>query len=749
MSNPIAMYFAGIWFNLTLQRYRYCRSLFLQMRKLLAIFFLAVVSIGAHAQQQFWGTASQGGLNGDGFIFKTDSIGDNLEIVHHFKKEIDGNNISALLLASNNKLYGFASSGGQGGGTSVFAGGTFFEYDLATNQFRVIEHFGPLSTNLPNLYTPRAEGQPALTEVSPGLIYGLMTQGSNVFSYNFNTGVFSRPFVVPNYNGGATNSSLRNRIAGAFHKAANGNLYAATITNSSCPIANPNMGSIFRVVPSTNALTIPHKASCQAVNGWAYNAHFVEISGKLYSTTNFGGATNQGVIYEFTLSTNTYVKRHDFQDATSTSSFYPTSLTVARTGKLYGTAHGGGVSEQNLPSGGGILYEYDLQTNTFTKKYDFLQGVGWLGDVGAFASSLITSTNGKLYGSTEFGIFEYNTTTSELRMAGRFWTRGFAPSIVQVCRKPSYEFQSVTTREVCPGQAFTLDLESPNATTVTWTHNTITDPSRTTSALSFESFTAADEGTWICTMTNECGTTTAQAITLVLNDPDQPTITAQGPLSICDGETVTLTAPDEFDAYTWSTGETSREIVVNENGEYSVSVNNGCESPASESVTVTVHELPPSPTSIESPSYNKLKAIGTSTSYEWTLDGTVLSEQSAEITVAESGVYKVWGVNASGCRSADFASLSFVVTALESDPEKQIAVYPNPASTVVYVDVTDKLRGPVAIQLFNSAGQLIIKRSANFNWKENEIAVGDLPAGMYHLLVRKGSHVVSAAIVIR
>jgi hypothetical protein len=31
-------------------------------------------------------------LNNAGFIFRTDSIGDNLEIVHHFTKEIDGEN---------------------------------------------------------------------------------------------------------------------------------------------------------------------------------------------------------------------------------------------------------------------------------------------------------------------------------------------------------------------------------------------------------------------------------------------------------------------------------------------------------------------------------------------------------------------------------------------------------------------------------------------------------------------------------
>ena len=83
------------------------------MRKNLFVlsFFLTTLSV-TYAQRQFWGSASHGGNYGNGFIFRTDSIGDNLEIIHHFKSAVDGENIGALLYASNNKLYGLAGSGG-------------------------------------------------------------------------------------------------------------------------------------------------------------------------------------------------------------------------------------------------------------------------------------------------------------------------------------------------------------------------------------------------------------------------------------------------------------------------------------------------------------------------------------------------------------------------------------------------------------------------------------------------------------
>jgi uncharacterized repeat protein (TIGR03803 family) len=717
------------------------------MRKtpLILLFFFITLST-AHAQRQFWGTSSLGGLHGNGFIFRTDSIGDSLKIVHHFKNAVDGENIGALLYASNNKLYGLASAGGQAA-QGVFNGGTFFEYDLDTDQFRVIQHFGPSNTALPGIYLPKGDGLAGLTEVSPGVIYGLMRQGRSVFSYNVATGVFSTPFILPTYQGGPANSTLTNWIAEAFYKAADGYLYAATYTNSSCPIANPNAGSILRLALPGNTLTVRHKSSCLVDAGHSYTGYFAEANGKLYSATLSGGANNKGVIYEYAPATNTYTKKHDF--AGSVHNYQPTSLVVARNGKLYGTAHGGGIPETNLPSGGGVLYEFDLTTNTFTTKYNFLLNSSWLGDMGTFPGGLISSTNGKLYGVTQFGVFEYNPATSEMRMAGRFWMGAFAPSLLQVCRKPVYQHQPVTTHEICNGAAFSLDLASTNATTIVWKHDNMVDVSKTTPELSFTTFTTADAGTWICTLSNECGTTVAPAITLVAHEPAQPSITAEGPLTFCAGETVTLAAPEGFSGYAWSTGETSREILVSENGDYTVTVSNGCESPASAATTVTVNALPPAPIGIEMPSFNTLKAIGTSNVYEWTLNDIVLDVQTSEIHVTESGLYKVRSVSTEGCRSAGFASLSFAVTDVETEADDAVVLYPNPVKGIVNIKVNSSLRGQTKVSLFNATGRLVLAQPITFNDEASTLHLESFPAGLYHMMIRKGEKVILKKIVIR
>ena len=864
------------------------------MRKTLVILSLCYISLSAaHAQKQFWGSSRFGGLYGNGFLFKTDSNGDNLEIVHDFQSSVDGENISAILLASNNKLYGLASAGGQGG-SGVFSTGTFFEYDLATDQFRVLEHFGANNTHLPGITTPRAEGVPSLTEVSPGVIFGLMYQGRYVFSYNVATGVFTKPFTVPTYQGGATNGTLQNQFCQAFYKAADNFLYAATPTNSSCPIGNPNMGSIVRVNPANNTIAIRYRANCLIDYGYSYNGFFAEANGNLYGTTNYGGANNVGVIFAYNTAANTYTKVHDF--AGSVYSYEPTSLVRAKNGKLYGTAHGGGLPEPNLGlnAGGGVLFEFDLTTNTFTKKHDFTLTGQSIYDMGIFPSGLISSTNGKLYGATQYGVFEYNPVSDEIRVAGRFNGQGFAPSFVQVCRKPAYQSLATTTYTICNGAAFSLDLASVNATTVTWKHNSVVDASQTTTTLNFTAFSAADAGTWICTMTNECGTTVAPAITLVFGQPAQPTITAGSALTFCAGGSVTLSAPEGFNGYTWSTGETSRQILVSESGSYTVSVsngcespvsapavvtvnalpeavtiaangpvdfcagatvklsapegfdgylwsngetlreievsqsgnysvkvNNGCESPASDAVTVTVHPLPvatisasgplvfcadetvtlsapagfnsyawstgattqaievnesghytvrvndgcesplsdatvvtanalpPTPELVALLSGTELVASGSTGTYDWTRNDEPLNEHGSEVHATEAGTYAVYSVSTEGCRSVDFASVSVVITGTELAANDAVFVYPNPGQGIVNLKGNNSFRGQADISIFNTTGNMVFAKSIDFGEEPSTIHLGNLPAGLYDLRIRKGDKVVHRKIVVQ
>lgn len=71
--------------------------------------------------------------------------------------------------------------------------------------------------------------------------------------------------------------------------------------------------------------------------------------------------------------------------------------------------------------------------------------------------------------------------------------------------------------------------------------------------------------------------------TVVLSDPAAPaaSITPIGPTELCEDDLVTLTATQAA-GYLWSTGDTTRTITVNKEGNYSVTITSaqGCSSQA-------------------------------------------------------------------------------------------------------------------------------------------------------------------------
>ena len=72
-----------------------------------------------------------------------------------------------------------------------------------------------------------------------------------------------------------------------------------------------------------------------------------------------------------------------------------------------------------------------------------------------------------------------------------------------------------------------------------------------------------------------------------------PIVTISGPLTFCEGGSVTLTAPAGFSGYLWSNGATTQTITATESGSYTVSVSdgNGCTGTSTE-VDVTVYAKP-------------------------------------------------------------------------------------------------------------------------------------------------------------
>ncbi|MDB5202939.1 MAG: hypothetical protein JWQ27_2348, partial [Ferruginibacter sp.] len=160
--------------------------------------------------------------------------------------------------------------------------------------------------------------------------------------------------------------------------------------------------------------------------------------------------------------------------------------------------------------------------------------------------------------------------------------------------------------------------------------------------------------------------------------PATPTITASGPLNVCNGQSVTLTSSAGAN-YLWSTGATTQSISVTTAGNYSVTQTSlpGCTA-TSAIAQVAVNPIPATPTISSSGPLaicNGATVVLTSSlgsGYLWSTGATTQS-----ITVSAAGNYSVTHTNSSGCTSAAAAV--------------QVTVNPTPATPTITSS------GPLAI----------------------------------------------------
>ena len=143
-------------------------------------------------------------------------------------------------------------------------------------------------------------------------------------------------------------------------------------------------------------------------------------------------------------------------------------------------------------------------------------------------------------------------------------------------------------------------------------------------------------------------TVTASVITT-----SPPILNVTGSVTICQGNSIMISAPAGFANYTWSTGATTQQITVSASGNYTVTVGNGtCTSLPSAAANVNVAARPAKPSVAvtgsplcEGQTINLQGPTGFA-SYAWSNGGT-----ASQISTAVAGSYTLTVTDNNGCSS--------------------------------------------------------------------------------------------------
>jgi uncharacterized repeat protein (TIGR03803 family) len=300
---------------------------------------------------KLYGMTNKGGTNNAGVIFEYDPVTSDFAKKFTFIKAENGSEpFGSLVQADNGKLYGMTLSGGE------INRGVLFEWDpvaeIYTKKFDFTDGYWPYCS---------------LMKADNGKLYGMTTYsksgGGILFEWDPVTDTYTKK--LDNMGG----------PQGTLIEADNGKFYGLTYFGS----------TLFEWDPTTNIRTnYDHGTHARGTLVQADN-------GKLYGMTQEGGVNNKGVLFEWDPVTETYIIKLDFNGEENGS--YPISAIMkASNGKLYGMTALGGINDA------GVIFEWDPDSDTYTKKFDFnfIDGYYPLG-------SMMQADNGKLYGVTQYG----------------------------------------------------------------------------------------------------------------------------------------------------------------------------------------------------------------------------------------------------------------------------------------------------------------------------------------------------------
>ena len=381
-----------------------------------------------------------------------------------------------------------------------------------------------------------------------------------------------------------------------FISATKGGNYSVTVTDGNlCQSSSPNTNVTIYNLPTANISVGGSLSFCQgdsAILTADPNTYYAWSSGE--STQNIH-VKNSGV-FSVTVS--------DIHGCSATSSSVTTTSNTLPISSI-------------TPSGNTIFCQGDSILLTASA------GSSYLWNTGSSSQSIYTSQSGN-----------YTVTITDVNAC-----KGVSnPQNIQVIALPSNGVQANGPLSFCQGGSVLLTADPSQS--YLWSNGKTT-----------QSITVNQSGIYHVLIGGGSCTSKSNNISVSVNPLPLPVVTASGPLSFCQGDSVILTSSAHA-SYLWSGGKTTQSITVKQSGNYSVLVTNGFSCTDSSAVSVVnVNPLPTAnilangPLSFCQGDSVKLTA-SSANSYLWSNGETTQS-----ITVHNTGSFSVTVSNLKGCQN--------------------------------------------------------------------------------------------------
>ena len=227
--------------------------------------------------------------------------------------------------------------------------------------------------------------------------------------------------------------------------------------------------------------------------------------------------------------------------------------------------------------------------------------------------------------------------------------------------------------------------------------------------------------------------------------PDKPVVSPNGDLYVCHGDSVTLTAPAGYDAYVWSSGQTTPSITVSDTGAYQVRVMRaGYYSPWSDAVHVFHYANPARPViSADKAVLSSNYADGNQWYYEHAI---IAGATEQTYTANRTGWYELLVTNQQGCTSDSAEIFVDVTIGIDETSLTGIKIYPNPAQNMIQIE-GEAIEPSTRLQVYDMVGRMV--NTMETHYQNHRITLyPHLSNGVYILKIMAGDKEYAYRIVI-